>query len=422
LLDLSGNADVWGRRFEQMRVIPALGVVVAALVGCRQNKSAPDVDAGSAIARASAEPAAIAATAACVLEARGAIVIPDSAHATDIHIAAAGSKALVTFWESKKRAEGPNLDLAIGHVFDAAASSIGPRMKLQENGVGDEPVSNGVPIAVGGDVSAISCAWAAPAGRYGCSLAGASRPLFEFSGIATGGPEKPDIAAVMKDSDAIVVVPVGGELQLFASPVSAKTKDSPFGVTEARGPAPDALNAALTGDAATIVYRRNGAIQARRAGFDQKWRGKAIDVSAKGALVGAPAIASEGERVVALFSQRAKASDPWKLVFAEIVGESKLSDFATGPEQAQGPGIAKAAENGCFHVSWVEGSGETTRTKLARACGGSVVAGSVTTLSSAGVEGGRAYLASDGSSLFAVWQELPEGKPAELRVAKLACK
>jgi hypothetical protein len=52
------------------------------------------------------------------------------------------------------------------------------------------------------------------------------------------------------------------------------------------------------------------------------------------------------------------------------------------------------------------------------------VPSSVVTLSSDGTEGGRAYLAVDPASPrtpFVVWQQISAGRPAELRVAKLAC-
>jgi hypothetical protein len=416
-------------------------LALATLAGCDRTSATPakptaaSVDASATASSAASPPIApdAAVRGTCTLDREGGVAIPDAARATQIRIAAAGSRALVTYWESKKRSEGPDVDSAFAHVFDASTSAVGPRTKIEENDVGDMPVSAAAPIAFAGDLFAIACAWAAPAGTYACTRAKpGEKPttLFAFTGITTGGPEKPDIAAVVKGDDTLVVVPVGGDLQLFSARVSAKKKDSPFGLAtdDGHGAAPDAFAVTLTADdEATLVYRHAGAVKARRAGFDQKWRGRAIDLSAKGTLVGAPSVASEAGHVVALFSQRAKVSDPWKVVLAEISssGEVTRSALSTGVDEAQGPGIAKAAEPGCFHVSWVEGTGKSTRTKLARACHGTIVPSSLTTLSSAGIEGGRAYLATDPASptaLFAVWQEIPADRAAELRVGRLTCR
>jgi hypothetical protein len=426
------------RVLELPRVIVLVAIFV--LAGCHRTSDVhqergTSVDGGTVVvSAASASVAPTPSAIACIPDSKGAVVIPDSARATEIRIAAAGSKALVTFWESTKRTDGPGVDTALGHLFDASTRSVGPRTKFEENDIGDMPVSGAMPVALSDDLFAISCSWAAPAGTYACTRAKpGEKPtsLLAFSGIANGGPEKPDIAAVVKGEDTLVIVPVRSDLKLFSVRVSAKTKGSPFAVRMDDGrplPAPESLAATLSADdEVTVVYRHNGAIKARRAGFDQNWRGNAIDLSEKGSLVGAPSIASEPGHVLALFSQRAKASDPWKVVVADLspTGQVKRSELPTGSEQAQGPGIAKTAEPGCYYASWVEGRGKSTRTKLARVCNGTIVPSSLMTLSTDGVEGGRAYLATSPASptaLFAVWQEIPAGKPAELRVTRLTCR
>jgi hypothetical protein len=367
----------------------------------------------------------------CAPEPKGGVVIPDSAHVSNVRIAAAGAKALVTYWEHVNRSDGPPLDLASGHVFDAISGSLGPKTTFEKNGLGDEPVSEAVPVVLGGDLFAISCEWAAPVGKYACvrDAPGArTTRLFDFSGIQNGGPDASAIAAVVKGDDTLVAVAASRGLQLFSARVSAKKKGSPFGVAPSAGASDEPITATLSGeDEATIVYRSATGLRGRRAGFDETWHGPAVDLSAKGMLVGSPAVANEPGHVVALFSQREKAKDPWKVVLADLslAGDVKRSELPTGPDQAQGPGIARAGEPGCFLVSWVEGVGKSTRTKIARSCAGSLVPSSIAMLSSDGVEGGRAYLASDPATpttSFAVWQEIPPGKPAELRVARLACR
>jgi hypothetical protein len=72
-------------------------------------------------------------------------------------------------------------------------------------------------------------------------------------------------------------------------------------------------------------------IRARHAGFDQKWRGDAVDLSSNGSSVGAPVVASEPGHVVA-GSGRTKASDPWKVVIVDVLpgGGVKSSELPTG--------------------------------------------------------------------------------------------
>jgi hypothetical protein len=427
---------------ERARRSVALLLLASAITGCPRREvthadPAGNADGGthasataSATASTSATPNAM--TGECTPEPKGGVVIPDSAHVSNIRIAAAGSKALVTFWEHVERV-GPPIDTASGHVFDGIAGSLGPKSTFQKNDVGDEPVSEAVPVAVGSDLLAISCEWAAPVGKYDCVRAKPGTrgsPLFDFSGIGSGGPDHSDIAAVANGDDSLVVVSAMSSLRLFSARVSVKKKGDPFGYGTGGGGGADgdALTATLSSeDEATVVFRQGQTIRARRAGFDEKWRGAPIDLSAKHVLVGAPVVAAEPGHVMALFSQRPTARDPWRVVLAEIAdaGEVKRRELGTGPLQAQGPGVSRADAPGCFLVSWVEGEGKHTHTMLARMCQGSVVPSSITTLSSDGVEGGRAYLASDPAAratVFAVWQEIPPGKPAELRVARLACR
>lgn len=371
---------------------------------------------------------------ACAVEPQGGVPIPASSRASDVRIAAAGARALVTFWETTKSSDGPDVLSAQGHVFDATAASVSPRITIERSAMGDEPISGAAPVAVGSDLHSVSCVYGAPAGRYVCTRAAPgdakAKALFTFSGIAFGGPTNAGIAAVAKGDDTVVFVPEsnGKDVLVFSARASAKKTSYPFGMPSDGLPVADGLAAALSGeDEASVVYRFKGAVLARRAGFDQAWRGSAIPLSAKGALVGAPAVAHDGARLAAVFSQRRKASDPWRVVLASLgpSGEVTSDELPTGDLQAQGPGIARTAQAGCFLVSWVEGTGKGTRTRLGRACDGRIAPASITTLSAEGIEGGRAYLAvdpADPASAFVTWQELPTGKPAELRVGKLACR
>jgi hypothetical protein len=427
-------------------------LVAGALGACRREPNGalaarPD-DAGASAASTAPSTAPSSSTApsppssspsanTCVIEPKGGVAIPSSSRATDVRIAGTGTKALVTWYEvTKPSDQGPGVLASIGHVLDAPRASLGPRLELDVSDVGDEPMSGAAPVALGPDLFAVTCDYLAPSGHYRCTkTTPGAKPtrLFEFGGISTGGPLHPGLGVVAKGDDVVVFVPAAGatDLHVFSARVSSKKKTYPFAIhldADPSAPHADALSAVLSGDdEATVVYRINGVVRARRAGFDQAWRGKSVDLSAKGALVGAPVAASDGPRVVALFSQRARASDPWKLVMARWSpgAEPERAELITGDAQAQGPGIAPAGPPGCFLVSWVEGTGKATRPRVARACEGRITPSSVVDVSTSGVEGGRAILAADPAQptdAFVVWQEIPPGKAAELRVGRIACR
>lgn len=408
-------------------VVVGLLVLLAA---CKKSAPAAESphDASAPVATASAVPFATPAAAptTCAIAPRGGVAIPATAKATEIRIGSAGGKALVTWFEKTNPDEGPYQTFTYGVVFDGTAA--GGRFEIESNTVADEPVTGAVPIAVGNDLVSVSCWYGAPMGYYKCSRRTAGdpkpSPIVSFTGISSGAPGEVGIAAVLGADDALVFVPddTRPDVLAFSASVSGKKKERPFGLRQGDNlPHADGLGAVLvSGSEAALVYRLQDAIIGRRAGFDEKWRGKPVTLSAphkqgKQPLVGAPVIASRGDDVAVLFSERAKGTDPWHVTLVDWKGEPKALPFSTGAEQAQAPGIA--AGGTCFVASWVEGSGKTTRTKLAPLCAGKLDFEHAITLSTEGVEGGRAYLAKDA----VVWQELPAGKPAELRVAKLVC-
>lgn len=346
--------------------------------------------------------------------------------ATEIRVGSAGGKALVTWYEKNGGNDAPYQTFTYGSVFDGTTA--GARYEIESNTVGDEPVTGAVPLAVGNELVSVSCWYGAPMGHYKCSRRTPGdpkpTPIVSFTGISNGAPGEPGIAAVVTATDALVFVPDSGrpDVLAFSSTVSGKKKSRGFGLGDStKTPHPDGLGAVLaTEREVALVYRLQDAIVGRRAGFDETWIGKPVTLSTphkqgKQPLVGAPVVAGRGPDVAVLFSERAKATDPWHVTLVDWKGEPKATPLVTGTDQAQAPGIA--AGERCFVASWVEGTGKTTRTRLAPLCDGKLDVEHAVALSAEGVEGGRAYLAPGA----VVWQEIPAGKPAELRVAKLVC-
>lgn len=389
---------------------------------------APPATAGAVVsAIATATTKAPDAMGACVTSPPGGVAIAVKPKSEDFRIAAAGPKVLVTWLEPPSREGGGRR--AMGRVFYGATSSVvGDARVIDQTEFGDEIMSGAAPLDVGG-LAAISCFNEAPAGITSCTRipaeGGKGARLFDVN-ITNFGMQEPGIAALAVGSDALIVLPEGGagDVALFSSRGPKKRSRQFAGGVDTT---PHATGLAATWrstDEAAVVYRYRGAIFGRVGGFDEKWRGNRVQLSDAGALVGAPAIAaaSDGSAVV-LFASRKNAKEPWRLMRADWRGDTVTkAPFDGSAEPTQAPALAPAHDAKCMHVAWVEGAGDKTLTRVGTMCDGHVAPATIATVSSPGVEGGRAVLATSEAGTFAAWQEFPSGKPAELRVARLACK
>ena len=182
--------------------------------------------------------------------------------------------------------------------------------------------------------------------------------------------------------------------------------------------------AAVGSDRAVYVRRVRGAIEGRLFDVRGNTRGRPVTLSVAGTQAGAPFALSVGDAVVVAFAQR-RGRDPWKIHLATWRPGSAPTHVSvdTGTLPAMAPSLAPST-NGCMVLSWTEGSGRATVARAARVCNGAIEPGSVSQLSQPGLEAGDSELASDGSQVFAVWQEIPSvrGARAELRVARLGCR
>lgn len=323
----------------------------------------------------------------------------------------------MTWRESYDQSPAPPGFRNHGLVFDGMA--VGTRATYDEVEYSDMTLFSPVAVAPGGELGVVTCTYNAPAAFFYCNRRDpdGKNPAKIFDLRNDGqGPLRPALGAVVTPTDALVFFPLGAEqelLPLSASVTGKKKRVQLAHDDQQNAPHADGIGAVVVGDEVAAVYRYKGAVLTRRVGFDEKWRGKAVALSAPKAEAGAPVVASRGSEIVALFSERPDKKTPYAIKLADLVHDPVV--LATGSEEAQAPGIA--AGETCFVASWVEGTGKTTRTKLAPLCAGKLDVEHALALSTDGVEGGRAYLAKDA----VVWQEIPPGKPAELRVAKLVC-
>lgn len=182
--------------------------------------------------------------------------------------------------------------------------------------------------------------------------------------------------------------------------------------------------AAVGADQAVYVRRAGSAIEGRLFDVRGNARGRAVTLSQAGFQVGAPFALTMGDAVVVAFSQR-RGRGNWRVHLSTWRPGSAPAhaDVDTGATAAMAPSLAPSS-NGCVVLSWTEGSGRATVARVGRMCNGALVAGSVAQLSQPSIEAGDSELASDGTSVFALWQEIPpaRGARAELRVTRLGCR
>jgi hypothetical protein len=387
----------------------------------------PDIVASSR----AAPPSAASATSggSCVLDPPAGAVATISARASDLRMGASGKRALVSWVEAFGEMGGQRMP---SRLFDADTRALSAERVLDSSEMGDMIPSGVVPIELGGALASVACLDSAPTGTLYCSnvpLEEKAKPTSLFSlKFGNGGPQAPGIAAVAGDKadELAIFLPEGGDgdVAVFVPAVASRRKTHTFKMDTLDASAhADALTATRSAPGqATVVFRYKAAIRARHAGFDEKWRGKAVTLSEAGALVGAPVVTTLGSDVVALFSSRPKTSAPWAITRAVLNGDRiTRTALATGAEQAQAPGIIADERPGCAFVSWVEGQGKTTRTRFARSCDGQLDLSNAITISRPAIEGGRAYLARSGANTFVAWEELPKGT-RELHVARVTCR
>jgi hypothetical protein len=387
----------------------------------------PDIVAPSGAAPPSAPSATSGGS--CVLDPPAGAVATISAKASDLRIGASGKRALVSWVEPFGEMAGQRMP---SRMFDADTRALSAERVLDSSEMGDMIPSGVVPIELAGTLASVACLDSAPTGTLYCSnvpLEEKAKPTSLFSlEFGNGGPQAPGIAAVAGDKadELAIFLPEGGggDVAMFVPAVASRRKTHTFKMHTLDVSAhAEALTATRSAPGqATVVFRYKGAIRARHAGFDEKWRGKAVTLSEAGALVGAPVVTTLRSDVVALFSSRPTTSAPWAITRAVLNADSiTRTPLATGAEQAQAPGIIADDHAGCAIVSWVEGQGKTTRTRLARSCDGQLDPSKAITISRPAIEGGRAYLARSGASTFVAWEELPKGT-RELHVARITCR
>ncbi len=371
---------------------------------------------------------------ACAPHTPGGVVITEGRGGTHFAIAAGTAhQGLVTWvehhpWANRDFRTEPAPSTFLQRAFDTTTMS--PQAAATQLFDQGAPYEIGLPLAAvslaNGGAAGAYCTCYGGSARTGCSLdpvgpAGAHprlNPDFSQSSVCPQG----SVVAAAVGADVVVAMPCPdcGGVRIYSTAARREHHAEMDG--EIQVPAIAAAGA----DHAVFVRRAPDGIEARMFFVDGRSDGRAVTVSEPRMEVGAPAVLWSGSSAWVVYAQRRRRSDPWQLGLATWTpGQPPTrSVIATGTAPAMGPALAPAGAPGCFVLSWTEGTGHTTVARVGRVCNGILEPASVAQLSQPGIEAGDSELASDGTAVYAVWQELP-GRPAtheELRIARLGCR
>jgi hypothetical protein len=390
-------------------------------------RSAPALALGIALL---APATARAQSTACAPELAGGVVVSENRGAIGARIAATPLGVAVS-WVERRRFGNPDFGREqAAHLMARAldGASMTPRAAAIEVFAQTWPYEVVMgPVLIpqaSGDIAAGLCLCVGGSADTSCTLSSVVgsaptrdlRPAHRQSGVCTSG----ELAATAIGDDVLLASPFADAdgLRMYGTAVRA-IQDVAL---EDRVDAP--TMAAVGSDRAAWFRRTPQGIELRLFDVRGNARGRPLLVSPEGARVGAPfALAMPGDSVVVAFSVR-RGRGPWRIHLATWAnGAVTHRELDTGPSAAVAPSLAPAS-NHCLALAWTEGAGRTTTARVGRVCNGVIEPGSVAQLSQPGVEAGDAELASDGTHLYAVWQQLPaaRGARAELRAARLACR
>lgn len=429
-------------------------VALGAAAGCK--RSSQNGTAGAASATATAATASSATTASTASAAKPskpvasrvchlgtAVTATEGRGANTFGIAASTVGVAVTWGELRSGTGfGPpdaKQRFEMGRVFDVDTLAAKAAAKEVDSQEAVDAFSNGIaPFALDdGTLGAASCGWAAFAGKLSCGFTQLAAPEgkklsasgYDDPSVAGPGPEGDRVAAAGVGDAAVMLLPQCQEVRLVSSAGKAGVRPLAYGSADALVSCEPKQNvevpalAAVSATEAAAVWRHGSKLEGRLLGKDGSPHAGIVAVSAPGGDVGAPAIASSGEGAAVVYAARTGAA-PWALTLAHWKAGAPITraTVTTGADPAMAPALVPTDEPGCMLVSWTEGKGSATHVRAGLVCNDALVTASVVDVSASGVEAGDSELARAASSAaYVVWQELPKGKPAELRLAKITC-
>ncbi len=139
------------------------------------------------------------------------------------------------------------------------------------------------------------------------------------------------------------------------------------------------------------------------------------------ALLGAPAIAFDGDTLYAVWARRAKEGDPYELAYSKWNASAVAPDpMKKLPTSSSSFAPALAFEGGKALFAWMEGDAKRGVVKAGAAASVERAFECAVPLSNEGVNARDPEVALDDHTAFVVWQELP-GTREELRATTLEC-
>jgi hypothetical protein len=198
------------------------------------------------------------------------------------------------------------------------------------------------------------------------------------------------------------------------------------------GAAPvDALRSSVDegGLLVAIAYRRNGAVWVGAAEGDGSLapKGDLAQMNGLGPVVGSPAVAISGGKILAAWADRASSGEPWHLRWTHFAaGEAAggATDFQTPAggkgENVISPSVA-ALPGGRFLLVWTEGPASEHDVRALTVTGDGAPLGGPLAISSAGVNAGAGQAAVNASGKGAVAFLSAAGDKFEVTATPIDC-
>lgn len=349
------------------------------------------------------------------------------------HAIAASNKGVLVTWLEKRDGssgfgpEGSREVVELARLYAPDLTPSGAPRVLGTQGSIDAFANGAAPVAFAdGGLSAAHCEWAAFAGKLDCGLEPmvGKHAMTMKSEVGGPGPTRDRFAVAPYAGGAAILLPSGISLDLIrtrdkAANVLTERENEEAVVTPAAaaGPSDDEILAAWRWKDAGKQSMHVARVRAKSSDTIVK-----LDVHGE---LGAPSIAWTGDRAVLAFAVRLRATDPYGIQWVEwnTKSDPTLSVLDVGAEPAMAPSVAPADAPDCVMLAWVSGRGKATSSHGGIVCGGQLVKATAFDISKAGIEAGDVEIArAPNGAAYALWQELPKGQPAELRLAKIECK
>lgn len=434
----------------------ALGLAALAASGCEEKKVAPPSNGGAPADAMTIPPAAsgvVSAHPGCEAVVQGGAKLAGMLDPGVVSVAVLKGKALIVntiFKQAGPSGDGGAADAvetanASRTILSAVTGALESKPEpITEPHPKDEPAGSpltwGIATTFGDELSTLSLG-TTRSGARGCgggtvmlkgAGAGEGKAIAgghcHFSTTLAGGA-RGDVAIAVTDG---IVDPAKGSVPAVDAIVFSAGKAKPVrlesfavpGTAATERPKVDALAAAASAGSVAAAFRvTRGAVQELhvvKLAPDGKQEGK-VEVIDRG-VIGAPALAFEGDTLHLVWATRASEKDAYSLhwtKWAKGGAPQAHQRLGTGVVSAYSPSLA--IDGSRFLLAWTEGDKLGVVKAGASNSGLTGALALAGVISNAGIDAKTPRVALDRGSMFIVWEELAE-KTKELRASPIRCQ